>query len=185
MNKDTENGHKAIVADVLMEHLEKLHARLDKGKFTDHLTSVMSDVNGTLDVDGRGGLLDGFLCDWHDAGLPVLIATGVSSQDLPFDIVERLQGHDAQRGAWFVEKPFKFSDISPGMVFDDDQNIARVISVMGGTGWDVFDASSFLESWSSLSAVHKQQALQPFIELHSNIYPQAVPPVRFDGNNFE
>jgi len=156
-----------IVHETLSEHFYRMVARVEDKKFDRQLTTIMSDVNGTLD---SSELLDEFLCDWHDAGLPVLIATGVATQKLPFQIVKRLQGDEDVRGDWFVEKPFAFKDINPGMVFDDDRNITGVVNITGGKGWDIVDAIDFLEAWHGLARDQKTQALKPFLELHQQLY---------------
>lgn len=160
-----------IVSEILKEHLAKIEQRYTKGLYTEHLTTIMSDVNGTLDIDEIGTLLDNFLCDWHKAGLPIKIATGNPEQDLPFEIARLLES-DTPRDEWLIQKPFSFKAINPGMMFDNEPMLIKMINSSGGTGFDPIEAEEFLMAWHALTPELKAQTLKPFLKLHSQYYPK-------------
>ena len=160
---------KHNVKTFLSVHLAKIEATLGHSKFDRHLTTILSDVNDTLAGSAVDAELNQFLCDWHDAGLPVAIMTAYVDQELPFEIVERLKAEAEHQ--WFYPKPFHMSDIRPGMAIDDDERIAKLAGV---TGMDIRsdEAIDFLRSWAQLKPKDKQEFLKPFVDFDAKAYPK-------------
>jgi len=158
---------KYNVDKFLSAHLELITGAFGTKRFDKNLTTVLSDVNGTLLGSPADKELDQFLCDWHDAGLPVAIMTGQPDQALPFEITNRLKGSERQ---WFYTKPFSAEDIRAGIAFDDDERLARLAGFKG-VDPKSSEGIDFLKSWAQLTPEDKAAQLKPFVDFHHHAYP--------------
>ncbi len=152
---------EALVTRVLGEHLATITPHIgDTSK--PFLTSIGSDVDGTLRGCEAGAYLDVFLCDAQDAGIPVYLVTSRSpEEELDLQIRERISNED------FMDKmSFGIARSAPGMGFEDDVLIA--MGIYEETYFNPADPQTveFLKAWESLSPEQKYNALASWADVH-------------------
>lgn len=164
---------KNNVSTFLSAHMERVQKAFAKDRSPNDPTTILSDVNGTLDEGSSVGQeLDQFLSDWHRAGLPVLIASGRECPQADhYQVTSLLEKSGAD---WFKMKIVSLKDVRPGLVFDDDHALVNTYKASGATALDANseEGAAFLESWVQLTEEDRQAALQPFVDIHQRAFPQ-------------
>ena len=164
---------KNNVSTFLSAHMERVQKAFASERIPNDLTTVLSDVNGTLDEGSSVGQeLDQFLSDWHRAGLPVVIASGRECPEADhYQITSLLEASGAD---WFRMKIVSLKDVRPGLVFDDEHSLVDSYRASGATALDANskEGVAFLESWAQLTEKDRQAALKPFVDIHQRAFPQ-------------
>lgn len=166
---DKSSDALQVVTDALKTHVDAI--RGDVGNTQKPLiTSIGSDIDGTLSDIKVGPLIDKFLVDAHENGIPVyIVSSHTSPEGFPFEIMGLVEDDD------FLDK-LALGGKGPGMGFEDEMLI----------GWDLYEPTyfhpndvqteAFLTAWAQLEPEQKTQVLNDWLNLHDRHMELIAPP---------